>query len=274
MNTTSAPAAPLPSILEWSPTNIHGANIRRKAYIASGIMVPGAFVVAWTLIFMGVIAPDPADKYVSISLFIGYWASLFAFMDNPGETRTLTQKWHEFLVVWLITSGGAQVGWELPAVYMKTTYLYQLGSELQPDQIIFWPWWLYANADTRYMRPHEAQLAHEALLSHSGFLELLAAYWLSRYRRYKTALGIAILTNWGAFYGNTSVIYLGEILVDLRNIEDGAWGIWLKWGGLNLQWSVLSPAAAIGGMWLLVQRVRAETAAELGRTAPDTRGIP
>lgn len=256
-------AATIPSLLEWSPTNMQGTNIRRRAYIASGIMVPGAFCVAWSLILLGVIAPDPADKYVSISLFVGYWASLFAFLDNPGENRSLTRKWHEFLIVWLITSGCAQIGWELPAVYMKVSHLYQLGAELQPDQLIFWPWWLYAVADTRYMRPHEAQLAHEAILSHSGFLELLAAYWLSKGIRYKTSLGIAILTNWGAFYGNTAVIYLGEILVDLRNIQDGAWGIWLKWGGLNLQWSVMSPAASIGGIWLLVQRVRAETAAQL-----------
>ncbi|MGI9287459.1 MAG: hypothetical protein ACR2P1_18900 [Pseudomonadales bacterium] len=255
--------SPAPALLDWNPATYQGFNIRRSAYIASGIMVPGAFCLAWGLILTGTINPMPADKYVSISLFIGYWAALFAFVDNNGERRSWAAKWHEFLVVWLITSGGAQLGWELPAVYMKVSHLYQLGSELQPDQLVFWPWWLYSVADTRYMRPHEAQLAHEALLAHSGFFEILAAYWLSKGRRYKTALGMAILCNWGAFYGNTSVIYLGEILVDFRNIEDGAWGFWLKWGGLNLQWSVLSPAAAIGGIWLLVQRVRAETAAEL-----------
>ena len=259
----------IPSLLEWHAAPRNGRCIRRSAYIASAIMVPGAFCIAWGLILAGVIAPSPADKYVSISLFIGYWAALFAFVDNPGEHRSWTSKWHEFLVVWLITSGGAQIGWELPAVYMKVDYLYQLSAELKSDQLIFWPWWLYSVADTRYMRPHEAQLAHEALLSHSGFIELLAAYWLAKGKRYKTALGMAVLANWGAFYGNTSVIYLGEILVDYRNLEDGAWGFWLKWVGLNLQWSVLSPAAAIGGIWLLVQRVRAEAAAEIASSPHD-----
>lgn len=263
MNSESI-AARMPSLLEWSAAPHQGFNIRRSAYIASGIMVPGAFCVAWTLILTGVVAPMPADKYVSISLFIGYWAALFAFVDNNGEVRSWAQKWHEFLFVWLITSGCAQIGWELPAVYMKVEYLYQLGSELQSDQLFFWPWWLYSVADTRYMRPHEAQLAHEAMLSHSGFLQILAAYWLAKGKHYKKALGIAALANWGAFYGNTSVIYLGEILVDFRNIEDGAWGFWLKWFCLNLQWSVMSPAAAVGAMWLMVQRVKAETAAELG----------
>jgi hypothetical protein len=262
MSAPSLSSIALPTLAEWQPAPVAGHNIRRSAYIASGIMVPGAFVIAWSLIFLGIAAPTPIDIYVSISLFLGYWAALFAFVDNPGEQRSWVAKWHEFLIVWLLTSGGAQLFWELPAVYMKTVYLYQLGAELKPDEYIFWPWWLYAVADTRYMRPHEAQLAHEAMLSHSGFFELLAAYWLSRGVHYKKALGITVLANWGAFYGNTAVIYLGEILVDFRNIQQGAWGLWLKWGGLNLQWSILSPAAAIGGLWLLVQRVRAETLAD------------
>ncbi len=246
------------SLSDWQSSPVQGFNIRRAAYIASAIMVPGAFAIAWLLVALQVVPAYPTDVYVSISLFIGYWASLFAFVDNAGEKRSGVQKWHEFLVVWLITSGGAQLLWELPAVYMKIPFLYQLGSELQPDEWFFWPWWLYAVADTRYMRPHEAQLAHEALLSHSGFFEIAAAWLLSKGRYYKTALGMAIVTNWGAFYGNTSVIYLGEILVDYKNLAQGQAGFWIKWFGLNLQWSVLSPIAAVGGLWLLVQRSRAE----------------
>ncbi|MCB1854978.1 MAG: hypothetical protein KDI05_08880 [Halieaceae bacterium] len=270
MSTRSAAQALLP---DWSAVAPAGFNIRRAAYIASGIMIPGSFMIAWILISLDLIEPMPADKYVSISLFIGYWAALFAFVDNKGEQRSRVQKWHEFLVVWLITSGLAELLWELPVVYMKVPYLYHLGSELQQDQSFFWPWWLYAVADTRYMRPHEAQLAHEAMLSHFGFLELLAAYWMLRNKFYKTAVTIGVLANWGAFYGNTAVIYLGEILVDFRNIEDGQAGFWLKWFGLNLQWSVLSPAAAIGGCWLLVQRSRAEALAE-ARARTDQLSTP
>ena len=197
-------------------------------------------------------------------MVIGHWLGLFAFVDNPGEKRSWAEKWHAFLIVWLITSGCAELFWELPVVYMKVPYLYNLESELQQSESIFWPWWLYSVADTRYMRPHEAQLAHEAMLSHFGFFEIWAAYWMAKGKHYKKALAMAILANWGAFYGNTSVIYLAEILVDFRNIEDGPLGFWVKFVGLNLQWSVLSPAAAIGGIWLLVQRVRAEA---LGKIA-------
>lgn len=257
-------SSPKPSIANWTavPYTGPGINIRRRAYIASAIMIPGAFLIAWTLIALQVINPMPADKYVSVSLFLGYWMALFAFVDNPGENRALTQKWHEFLIVWLITSGCAQVMWEIPAVYMKIPLLYQLGPELQQDQWMFFPWWLYSVADTRYMRPHDGQLAHEMMLSHFGFFELLAAYWLSRGIHYKKALGIAVLANWGAFYGNTSVIYISEFLGGFRYIEDGVLGFWLKFVGLNLQWSTVSPAAAIGAMWLLGQRSRAEALEE------------
>ncbi len=105
---TTAVASPLSNWIA-APYAGPGRNIRRSAYIASGIMIPGAFVTAWTLIALGAINPMPADKYVSASLLVGYWMALFAFVDNPGESRTRTQKWHEFILVWLITSGLAQV---------------------------------------------------------------------------------------------------------------------------------------------------------------------
>ena len=261
--------ASVPSISQWvAPAYTgQGFNIRRSAYIASAIMIPGAFTLAWTLIALGVINPMPADKYVSVSLFIGYWMALFAFVDNPGESRAMTQKWHEFIIIWLVTSGCAQLLWELPAVYMKIPFLYELGAELQPDEWMFWPWWLYSVADTRYMRPHDGQLAHEMLLSHFGFFELFAAYCLSKGIHYKKALGIAVLANWGAFYGNTTVIYISEILGDFKYIEDGQLGFWLKFVGLNLQWSTVSPVAAMGALWLLSQRSRAEAVDECGPQA-------
>ncbi len=60
------------------------------------------------------------------------------------------------------------------------------------------------------------------------------------------------------------MIYISEILGDFQYIEDGVLGFWLKFVGLNLQWSTVSPAAAIGAMWLLGQRSRAEALAEAG----------
>ena len=62
------------SIWDWSPTPYQGRNIRQSAYLASAVLIPGAFMLAWALIALDVIEPMPADKYVSVSLFIGYWS--------------------------------------------------------------------------------------------------------------------------------------------------------------------------------------------------------
>lgn len=43
----------------------------------------------------------------------------------------------------------------------------------------------------------------------------------------------------------------------LRNVADGPWvGLWVKWAGLNLQWSVLSPICTFSALWLLCGKVR------------------
>lgn len=85
---------------------------------------------------------------------------------------------------------------------------------------------------------------------------------------------ICALTHWGFFWANTSVIYIAEIYdnyethgqkssfawrSDLRNVADGPWvGYWVKWAGLNLQWSVLSPMCTFAALWLLCGKVREE----------------
>ena len=59
----------------------------------------------------------------------------------------------------------------------------------------------------------------------------------------------------------TGVFFVAEWHVDWVNIQQGWTGFWLKFVGLNLQWSTLSPAAAIGALWLLVRRAQAEALA-------------
>jgi len=66
------------TLADWNAMPYQGKSIRRRAYMASAIMVPGAFAITWGLILAGVIAPSPADKYVSVSLFIGYLSIILA----------------------------------------------------------------------------------------------------------------------------------------------------------------------------------------------------
>eukprot|EP00439_Symbiodinium_sp_Y106_P055035 s1951_g7.t1 len=76
-------------------------------------------------------------------------------------------------------------------------------------------------------------------------------------------LRISALTHWGFFWANTSVIYIAEIYDNYENIADGWAGYWVKWAGLNLQWSVLSPICTFASLWLLCGKVREETRFEM-----------
>lgn len=77
---------------------------------------------------------------------------------------------------------------------------------------------------------------------------------------------IAALTHWGFFWANTSVIYIAEIYGNYHWVADGWVGLWVKWGGLNLHWSVLSPLCTIIALLLIVGK-----ATEEGRLAAAKR---
>ncbi|CAK9078890.1 unnamed protein product [Durusdinium trenchii] len=178
-----------------------------------------------------------------------------------NEVRTWIQRWEEFIFMWVLTSGLAQIGWELPFVLWKVRYLQPIKSDkfLQPDELWAWPFWMYASGDTRYMRQHSSSHATETMLVLSGPFELWAVWALKRRMHYKTAMLISALTHWGFFWANTSVIYIAEIYDNYENVADGPWvGYWVKWAGLNLQWSVLSPICTFAALWLLCGKVREE----------------
>lgn len=81
---------------------------------------------------------------------------------------------------------------------------------------------------------------------------------LSTGQRYKAAMVVAALTHWGFFWANTSVIYIAEIYAGYQWVADGWVGFWFKWGGLNLQWSVLSPLCTYLALHLLCEKCHEE----------------
>ena len=237
---------------------VAGVGIRKKAYLISTLSLMFWAVIGWGGVMLGIFPADPTDDYAGATTFFAMWMALFAFLDNPGENRTLIQKLEEFIFVWLISSGLAQIFWELPFVLIKTTYLYPLGQVLSHEDSWLWPFWLYASGDTRYMSPHEASHATETLLAISGFFEILAAYYIKTGKKYKTGLIMAALLHWGFMWANNSVIYLGEIYAGFKNIEDGMAGFWIKWLGMNMQWSVLSPLCTFSALYLLMKKSEEE----------------
>jgi len=243
-----------------------GRGVRGVLYIICFTLLFLWATLGYFLVYIQYLPPDPTDDYCGITAFLCLWLSVFAFVDNVGETRTWIQRWEEFIVMWVLTSGLAQIGWELPYVLWKVRYLQPIASDkiLQPDELWAWPFWMYASGDTRYMRQHSASHATETMLVLSGPFELAAVWMLKRRLRYKTAMLISALTHWGFFWANTSVIYIAEIYDNYENVADGPWvGYWVKWAGLNLQWSVLSPICTFAALWLLCGKVREEAQFEL-----------
>ena len=243
--------------LNWISWRGQGAvsSLRMKTATLLGVILFQAALGMWTvtlklwpLVVMGHLPPHPTDDFAGATAFFAMWMALFAFVDNRGEIRTKVQRYEEFVFIWLLSSGAAQIMWELPFVLMKIEYLYPLGQELQPSETLLWPLWLYSVGDTRYMRVHEASHATETLLAISGFFEIWAAYLIKTGKRYKTGLIIAALCHWGFMWANNSVIYLAEIYAGFKNIEDGWAGMWIKWFGMNLQWSVLSPLCTFASL--------------------------
>ena len=185
-----------------------GRGIRGILYMLSFFTLFFCATVVYALVYFQYLPPDPTDDFCGLLAFLSLWLPIWAFIGDTSRTKI--QKLEEFVFMWILTSGLAQVGWELPFVLWKKDYLHSLRSTetLDPDELWAWPFWLYGSGDTRYMREHSASHATETMLAISGFFELAAVYFLYRRRRYKTAMIIAALTHWGFFWANTSVMYL------------------------------------------------------------------
>lgn len=235
-----------------------GQGVRGMLYLISYFTLFFCATVVYALVYFQYLPPDPTDDVCGALAFFSLWLPVWAFIGD--NSRTQIQKWEEFVFMWILTSGLAQVGWELPFVLWKKDYLHPLRSTetLDPDELWAWPFWLYGSGDTRYMREHSASHATETMLAISGFFELAAVYFLYHRKRYKTAMIIAALTHWGFFWANTSVIYIAEVYDNYASVSDGWAGYWIKWVGLNMQWSVLSPICTFASLWLLCGRVAEE----------------
>ncbi|MFO0547309.1 MAG: hypothetical protein U0271_02915 [Polyangiaceae bacterium] len=235
-----------------------GVGIRGIAYLATSVAMALWVFVGTGSIAMGWLAPSPADDYAGITAFLVFWVALFAFVDNPGEKRTRIQRYEEFVYVWLVSSGLAQLFWELPFALMKSRFMYQLGAELRPDQWWLWPWWMYSNGDTRFQTMHHGTYALETMIALTGPPQLFAAYCIKKKQKYKTAMIIAALSHWGIMWMNTGIQYIEEIYSGLVHIKDGRAGFWIKWIGLNLHWSLLSPLCSFLALYLLMKKCEEE----------------
>ena len=210
------------------------ATGRRKAIYRAGLVAALAGAGGgWLLVVLGVLPATPTDDVVSALMFPLLFVPFAALWDNPGETRTHVQRLAEFSFGWLLVSGIAQTTWELPWFLFDLTGLVH---GIGPEDTWLWPWWAYGVADTRYLTSSPVIAGLEFCAGIAGPFELYACWLFARGRRIP-ANWIALLLGTGLSWA-TVVFFYAEVHVGFANIQDGAFGFWVKWLGLNLPWAV------------------------------------
>lgn len=212
---------------------------RRALYVFAFIVAVPGVVFLWTLILIGIIPPTPSDDVMSLVMLPILFVPFAAFWDNPGEHRTQLERLAEFSYVWLFLSGVTQTTWELPwFVFDQLGWVHNITAA---DHWL-WPWWVYGVADTRYITSNPTIAGLEFCAGFAGPFELYAC-WLFKKGRRVEANWWALLIGWGLTWA-TVVFFVAEWHVGWMNIQDGDFGFWVKFVGLNLPW-IAAPLGTI-----------------------------
>ena len=222
-------------------------------------------IVAWGGVLAGWLRPAPAANVVAALLIPLLLTPLAALWDNPGETRTRTQRLAEFAYCWVLVSGVTQTAFELPWFVLDLTgTIHGAG----PNDHWLWMWWAYGGADTRYLTSNPTIAGIELCAGFAGPLELLACWWFKRDRRI-AANWLSLLVGVGLTWG-TIIFFVAEVHVGFADLRQGAYGLWVKWLGLNLPWMV-APCLFIPGSILDLQALYEHRALVRAASIPQPR---
>jgi hypothetical protein len=213
---------------------------RRKLLYRIGIFLGLVLVAgAWLGVLTGGITPERAATAMTWIVLVALFTPFAALWNNPGEQRTRLHRFAEFAYCWVLLSGVTQTAFELPWFFMD---LFGTIRGAGPQDHWLWPWWVYGAADTRYLTSNPTIAGIEFCAGFAGPLELVACYLLKRGRRI-AGNWLALLLGVGLTWG-TLVFFVAEIHVGCVDVEQGAFGLWVKWFGLNLPW-MLAPCLFI-----------------------------
>jgi len=236
---------------------------RRKRIYQLGV-VSGLLLTActWAAVLLGLAEPEPAARVMSLIVLVALFTPFAAMWDNTGEQRTRVQRFAEFAYSWVLLSGVIQTAFELPWFFLDLSGTIQGAG---PQHHWLWMWWAYGGADTRYITSNPTIAGIEFCAGIAGPLELLACWWFRRGQRIR-ANWLALLLGMGLTWG-TIVFFVAEIHVGCADVKQGAFGLWVKWFGLNLPW-MLAPCLFIpGSIWdlqALYEHRAIERARQLG----------
>lgn len=207
----------------------------------------GGPALCWLLALLGYQSPElRLDKYATVAVTLSVYAPLLAFYNNPGERRTLDQQLLHLAWLWFFSNTGYQVFWEMPWFLLKDTL--RTGMITMSDTA-YWPWWAYGVADTRYLTKNDLVLAISAMDGAVALMEVAAIYlYVKGYRLLVAwiALILGSCMGWGQYY-----FYVGEIYNHFSGIEDGWFGLYIKYWLMGFPWLVFPIVANVGLIWYI-----------------------
>ncbi len=210
--------------------------------LIAGLAVPG---LCWLAVLLGATREVfPHDQVAVLGVLLSVYAPILVFVNNKGEKRTLEKQLIQFAFLAFFANTGYQFFWEMPWFILKEQIY--AGAITEAD-IWFWPWWAYGVADTRYLKPNELSISISGMDGSVALLEVFCVFLYFRgYRLLVSwfALLLGSCMGWGQYY-----FYMGEIYFDFVNIEDGAFGLWVKYVILNIPWLIFPFISGAGFIW-------------------------
>ncbi len=226
---------------------MHPDAIDVRGHLINFCLIAGLGVPAlcWVAVLFGATREIfPHDQVAVWGVLLSVYAPLLVFINNKGEKRSLERQLIEFGFLVFFTNVGYQFCWEFPWYILKERIW---AAQITEVDKLFWPWWAYGVADTRYLKPNELAISISGMDASVALLEVFIV--LMYFRGYRLmvswfALLMGSCMGWGQYY-----FYMGEIYFNFRNIEDGQFGFWIKYMLLNLPWLIFPFIAGAGFIW-------------------------
>jgi len=197
-------------------------------FFAISILLP---TVCYGLVIAGFGEPH-LMSYIAASAMVICWLAIvtapLVFPGGAAKSVRLTA----LIFFWGLITVWAPVMWDF------TWFLvHRLVDGATANDHWLWYWWMYAVADTRFLRSDPLMLMLEAWSGVLGFVQAYALVQLYK-GRLRTAFFVSTVANVVQFYG-TSVFFGHEVLLDFRNIQPNFFNFYVKWWGMNGFWLIM-----------------------------------
>lgn len=207
---------------------------------ALSVLVPGACNV---LVLLGVTEPMVASN-VAASALVVCWVGLVLVPFTLGRGASTAVRLSALVFAWGVVSVWGPVVWDFTWFLMHRV----VQGATAADHWL-WYWWMYAVADTRFLKSDPLIVVLECGSGILGFMQAyaLCSLWKGKLRR---AFYVSTLAGALGFYG-TAVFFAVEALQGFRNISPDFFNFYVKWWGMNGLWLIMPLVAPLAYARLL-----------------------